>query len=181
MAAGASGMVKRFAPLFLFVVLLAALTWRLGHPGTTSVYSQMVNRDIPALSLPSLRAGEPPLTSAAFATGKPHLVNLFASWCVPCVAEAPLLMQLKQEGFPITGIAVRDSPEAVSAFLARHGDPFVMVGLDRDSRGQIALGSSGVPETFVVDRRGVIRRQFIGGLDKKSLGDVRQALVEAER
>lgn len=174
-------MVKRYAPLLLFLLIMAGLSWRLQHPGNTNVYSQMVNREIPALTLPSLQPDGRPLSSAAFATGTPHLVNLFASWCVPCVAEAPLLMQLKEEGVPITGIAVRDSPDAVRAFLARNGNPFVAIGLDRDSRGQVALGSSGVPETFVVDGRGVIRRQFIGGLDKRSLAEVRQALVEARR
>lgn len=171
--------MKRVAPLGFFVILLGGLFWMLRHPTGTNVYSQMVNREIPAISLPSARPEEPPVTSASLATGKPHLVNLFASWCVPCVAEAPLLMQLKAEGTPITGIAVRDSPTALRQFLASNGDPYVAIGLDLDSRGQLALGSSGVPETFVVDGGGVIRRQFIGGLDRKSLSDVRAALAEA--
>ncbi|MEO7786936.1 MAG: redoxin family protein [Sphingomicrobium sp.] len=172
-------MKPRFIPIFFFIALVAVFTWRLVYPPGTAVYSQLVNREIPPLSLPSARPGQPPVTSASLATGKPQLVNLFGSWCVPCMAEAPNLMRLKQEGVSIVGIAIRDRPSAVAAFLGEHGDPFGAIGLDSDSRAQVALGSGGVPETFVVDGKGVIRRQFIGGLDADSLPEVRRALAEA--
>ena len=103
------------------------------------------------------------------ATGQPRLVNVFASWCVPCIAEAPLLMELKRQGVPIDAIAVRDQPEDVADFLGRHGDPFERIGADPESRVQIALGSSGVPETFIVDGRGIIRYQHMGPIEP---GDV---------
>ncbi len=172
-------MKSRYAPIFVFIALVGALSWRLVHPAGTAVYSQMVNRPVPAFNLPSGRAGEEPLTAASLATGKPHLLNLFASWCVPCMAEAPHLARLKAEGVPIVGIAIRDRPGAVQAFLAEHGDPFSQVGLDSGSNAQVALGSSGVPETFVVDGHGVIRRQFIGGIDQDALPELRRALAEA--
>jgi cytochrome c biogenesis protein CcmG/thiol:disulfide interchange protein DsbE len=88
---------------------------------------------------------------------------------VPCIAEAPLLTELERRGVPIDAIAVRDRPEDVAAFLARHGDPFDRIGTDPESRIQLALGSSGVPETFIVDGRGVIRYQHMGPIEP---GDV---------
>ena len=120
----------------------------------------------------------PGFTSADLATGKPRLVNLFASWCVPCIAEAPVLDELKQRGVSIDGIAVRDRPEDVAAFLAKNGNPFQRIGSDPTSRVQIALGTAGVPESFVVDGRGVIRHQHIGPIEP---GDVSTILAELEK
>ena len=174
-------MTSRYTPLIVLVALAGALSWRLAHPGSTAVYSQLVHREVPALALPSALPGGAPLTAASFTTGKPQLINLFASWCVPCIGEAPFLSQLKSEGVPVTGIAVRDRPEAVAAFLAQNGNPYARIALDRDSSAQVALGSSGVPETFVVDGHGVITRQFIGGIDSAALPEVRRALAEASR
>jgi cytochrome c biogenesis protein CcmG/thiol:disulfide interchange protein DsbE len=93
------------------------------------------------------------------------IINFFASWCVPCVAEAPVLADMKRKGAPIVGIAVRDRPMDVAAFLARHGNPYQAVGADPQSQVQIALGSSGVPESFVVDGRGIVRYQHIGPIE----------------
>jgi cytochrome c biogenesis protein CcmG/thiol:disulfide interchange protein DsbE len=112
------------------------------------------------------------------ATGQPRLVNVFASWCVPCIAEAPLLMELKRQGVPIDAIAVRDKPADVAEFLGRHGNPFERIGADPESRVQIALGSSGVPETFIVDGRGIIRYQHMGPIEP---GDVPALIGEWER
>ena len=74
------------------------------------------------------------------------MVNVFASWCVPCIAEAPVLAELEARGVAIDGIAVRDKPEDVAAFLQRNGDPYDRIGADLQSNVQLALGSSGVPE-----------------------------------
>src|SRR6185503_19688975 len=91
-----------------------------------------------------------------------RLVNVFASWCVPCITEVRVLQQLAARGVTIDGIAVRDRPEDVADFLARNGDPYERIGSDARSQVQIALGSSGVPESFVIDGRGVIRYQHVG-------------------
>ena len=93
------------------------------------------------------------------------MINVFASWCVPCIAEAPLLMELKRQGVTIDAVAVRDKPEDLAAFLARHGDPFLAIGSDPESRVQLALGSAGVPESFIVDGRGIIRYQHMGPIE----------------
>ena len=170
---------RKFTPLLVFVLFVAGLSWRHNLPSASGVLSQQVTFDLPAMTLPSARAGQLPLTLSKLASGKPQLINLFGSWCLPCIAEARQLVTLKSEGIAITGIAVRDRPEAVTAFVAAHGDPFGRIGLDPDSRAQRALGAVGVPETLVIDGKGVVRHRFIGGLDAKSLDDVRRALAEA--
>jgi cytochrome c biogenesis protein CcmG, thiol:disulfide interchange protein DsbE len=106
------------------------------------------------------------------------LVNIFASWCVPCIAEAPVLAQLKARGTAIDGIAIRDRPEDVAEFLARNGDPYERIGSDQRSGVQMALGSSGVPESFVVDGQGIIRYQHVGPIMPQ---DVDVVLAELEK
>src|SRR5690606_8352675 len=96
------------------------------------------------------------------AAGRPRLVTVFARWCIPCRAEAAQLEALKRAGVPIDGIAIRDRPEDVAAFLNEFGNPFDRIGSDQQSSVQIALGSSGVPETFLIDGKGIIREQIQG-------------------
>ncbi len=93
---------------------------------------------------------------------------------MPCVAEAPLLAELERQGVPIDAIAVRDRPEDVAAFLAKHGNPFERIGSDPESRVQLALGSSGVPETFVVDGKGIIRYQHMGPIEASDVALIRR-------
>ncbi len=155
----------RLAPVLLLAVVVAALVWRLANPQDTTVHSRLAGKPVPAFSLPAAVPGKPGLASADLAGGEPRLLNVFASWCVPCVAEAPLLSELKRRGVPIDAIAIRDRSEDVAAFLADHGDPFARIGSDDNSRVQLALGSSGVPESFVVDGRGIIRYQHIGPIE----------------
>ena len=155
----------RFLPLALLLVFVAFVTWRLVNPADTAIRSQLEGKPVPAFALPAALPGRAGLSSRDLATGEPRLVNIFASWCVPCIAEAPLLIELKRRGVPIDAIAVRDRPENVASFLDRNGDPFERIGADRESRVQLALGSSGVPETFVIDGRGVIRYQHMGPIE----------------
>lgn len=152
----------RLLPVLLLAVVIAGFVWRLSNPPDEVVPSQLVGREVPAFELAPAVAGKPGLSSADLATGEPRLVNLFASWCVPCIAEAPVLEELQQRGVAIDGIAIRDRPQDVADFLARHGDPFERIGADPNSRVQLALGSAGVPESFIVDGEGVIRHQHIG-------------------
>jgi cytochrome c biogenesis protein CcmG/thiol:disulfide interchange protein DsbE len=92
------------------------------------------------------------------------LLNFFASWCLPCAQEAPVLARLRQGGATIWGIAYRDKPDAAAAFLQRHGDPFARVALDDAGAAGIAFDVSGVPETYLVDPRGIVRWSWAGGL-----------------
>lgn len=159
----------RFAPLALLVLLLAGLVWRLATPADTTVSSKLEGQPLPVFALPAMLPGKPSLSSSDLATGKPRLVNVFASWCVPCITEVGVLQRLKARGVAVDGIAIRDRPEDVAAFLARFGDPYERIGSDERSRVQIALGSSGVPESFVVDGKGVIRHQHIGPIKEDEI------------
>ena len=169
----------RFLPLAVLILFVAAVSWRLAVPSDDRIASKLEGQKLPAFDLPSATPGKPGLASGDLEGGEPRLLNIFASWCVPCIAEAPMLAELERQGVKIDAIAVRDRPEDVAAFLARHGDPFDRLGADLDSRVQIALGSSGVPETFVVDGRGVIRFQHIGPIVAADIPALRRALEEA--
>lgn len=159
----------RFLPLLVLIGFVGAVAWRLARPAEEEIRSQLVGKPVPGFALGPALPGKPGLSSADLAKGSPRLVNVFASWCVPCIAEAPLLMELKRQGIAIDAVAVRDRPEDVAAFLARHGDPFMRIGSDPESRVQLALGSSGVPESFIVDGRGVIRYQHMGPIEPADL------------
>jgi cytochrome c biogenesis protein CcmG/thiol:disulfide interchange protein DsbE len=149
-------------PLLVFLAFVGVVFFGLGRSPEVVVESKMVGKPVPAFALPGEIAGRPGLTTADLQTGRPTLVNIFASWCIPCAVEAAQLDVLKQKGAVIHAVAIRDTGAAVSQFLARHGDPFAHIGFDAESRVQIAMGSGGVPETFVVDGRGTIRYQHIG-------------------
>jgi cytochrome c biogenesis protein CcmG/thiol:disulfide interchange protein DsbE len=155
----------RFVPLLLLLAFVVAVAWRLSKPADEEIPSQLVGQRVPEFALAPVAPGKPGLSSAELAKGQPRMVNVFASWCVPCIAEAPLLLELKRRGVAIDAIAVRDRPEDVAAFLARHGDPFLSIGSDPESKVQLALGSSGVPESFIVDGRGIIRYQHMGPIE----------------
>ena len=159
----------RLAPIVLLALVIAALVWRLANPQDTTIRSRLAGKPVPQFALPPAIAGKPGLASADLARGQPRLLNVFASWCVPCVAEAPVLSDLKRRGVAIDAIAIRDRREDVAAFLTNHGDPFDRIGSDDNSRVQLALGSSGVPESFVVDGRGIIRYQHIGPIEPRQI------------
>jgi cytochrome c biogenesis protein CcmG/thiol:disulfide interchange protein DsbE len=168
----------RFLPIALLVLLVAGLVWRLMNPADTAIHSQLEGQPVPAFALPAALPGKPALSSADLATGKPKLVNVFASWCVPCITEVGVLKQLQARGVPIEGIAIRDRPEDLAEFLARNGDPYERIGSDARSQVQLALGSSGVPESFIVDGKGIIRFQHVGAIEA---GDIPTVLAELEK
>ncbi|MET0184234.1 MAG: redoxin family protein [Achromobacter sp.] len=169
----------KWAPLGAFIVLASALTYGLAKPTDTNVQSKMIGASVPEFQLAPATPALPGVSSADLANGRPHLVNFFASWCVPCVAEAPQLKAIADAGIPIVGIAVRDRPGAVARFLARNGNPFGAIGADNASQLQMAMGSSGVPESFVVDGRGKIRHQTIGPINPQDVADVIAAVKDA--
>ena len=172
--------MTRWLPISLLALIVAALVWRLANPEDTTVRSRLAGQPVPGFELPPALPGKPGLASADLAKGEPRLLNVFASWCVPCIAEAPVLAELRRRGVAIDAIAIRDRPEDVAAFLAQWGDPFDRIGDDPTSKVQFALGSSGVPETFVVDGRGIIRHQHIGDIRPEHMADLIQAYEAAK-
>ena len=169
-----------WAPLLVFVAFVSVFAAGLVKPSSKDIPSHMIGKPLPRFSLPQAVPERPGLGSANFAEGQPRLLNIFASWCVPCAAEAPQLMQLAQAGVPIEAIAIRDRSGDIQAFLARGGNPFRRIGSDTTSSVQIALGSAGVPETFVVDGRGIIRHQHIGEIRPEDLPAIMSALAAAK-
>ncbi|MPT46839.1 MAG: DsbE family thiol:disulfide interchange protein [Sphingobium sp.] len=151
-------------PLALFAGLAVFFIGGLQNDAPRVVTSALVGKPLPAFNLPAGASDRPALDSREYTKGKPRLLNIFASWCVPCAAEAPQLMALADAGVPVDGIAIRDARADVDDFLARHGNPYAHIGLDARSQVQIALGSSGVPETFLVDGEGRILHQHIGDI-----------------
>jgi cytochrome c biogenesis protein CcmG/thiol:disulfide interchange protein DsbE len=171
--------VLRFAPLVLLLLIVAALVWRLASPVDTNVHSKLEGKPVPAFTLAAALPGKPTLSSADLASGTPRLVNIFASWCVPCISEVKLLQDLKARGVAIDGIDIRDRPEDLNDFLVHNGDPYERIGSDPRSQVQIALGSSGVPESFIVDGKGIIRYQHIGAIEERDVPMILTRLEQA--
>jgi len=149
-------------PVLAFLGLGWFLYASLRPPPPAAMPSALLGKPAPALTLPPLDAKALGLGPGDLADGS-HvtLVNLFASWCVPCREEAPQLAQLaRARGVRLIGIAYKDKPDAARAFLDEYGNPFERVGSDADGRAGIEWGISGVPETFVLDRHGIVRGRF---------------------
>ena len=166
-------------PLGLFAGFVAVVLLGLLRPADRAVKSAMIGRPLPQFALPAATKAQPGLARADLADGKPHLLNIFASWCVPCAVEAPQLRALRARGVDVVGVAIRDKPDDLARFFAANGNPFSRVGADNVSAIQFALGSSGVPETFVIDGRGIIRFQHIGDIRTDQVDLIAAEVAEA--
>jgi cytochrome c biogenesis protein CcmG/thiol:disulfide interchange protein DsbE len=183
--AGPNGKNRLRRGLFAFIPLLvilamAGLFWVNMGRDPAELPSALVGKPAPGFVLPPLQGRTDGLSDADLRDGRPKLVNVFASWCVPCRIEHPVLMRLKEEGLPIYGINYKDEPTKAQAFLAQLGDPYARIGADRDGRVAIDWGVYGVPETFVLDGAGMILLRFPGPLTPEILEDrILPALDEA--
>jgi cytochrome c biogenesis protein CcmG/thiol:disulfide interchange protein DsbE len=135
------------------------------------VPSALLGKPPPDFSLPPLEGAERPGLAAADlrAPGRPALVNFFASWCAPCIAEHPYLMTLQRQGVALMGVAYKDKPADALAFLKRHGNPYRRIGVDQPGRVAIDWGLYGVPETYLIDKSGLIRWRWAGPLTEEVL------------
>lgn len=166
-------------PLALFGGFVVVVLFGLLRPADREVASAMIGKPLPQFDLRPAVPDRPGLARADFVKGKPRLLNIFASWCIPCAVESPQLALLASRGVEIDGIAIRDRREDVQAFLARNGNPFSRIGADDVSAVQLAIGSSGVPETFVIDGKGIIRYQHIGEIRAEQVPLIIEKLKEA--
>jgi cytochrome c biogenesis protein CcmG/thiol:disulfide interchange protein DsbE len=168
-------------PLLTVVIMAGFFGWSLvSGRDPASIGSVMVNRPAPELAAPALFADGKLLTADLLKTGKPVLVNFFASWCAPCLAEHPLMMRLKQrEGVTIIGIAWKNKPEEARAWLAKLGDPFAAVGTDYDGRLSLDWGLSGVPETYLIDAKGVVRLHYHAPITERDLNETILPMLKA--
>jgi cytochrome c biogenesis protein CcmG, thiol:disulfide interchange protein DsbE len=171
--------IALWLPLGLFLLFFGVVASGLIKPASRVITSKMIGKPIPTFSLPPAHAPQPGLGSASFKQGQPRLLNIFASWCIPCIAEAPVLLQMAGQGVQIDAIAIRDRPQDVARFLSRNGNPYQRIGSDVESAVQMSMGSSGVPETFVIDGRGVIRHQHIGDIRAEDVPVIMDALRKA--
>ena len=172
---------RLWVPLFAFALFIGLAAYQLTQPRDDFVESRMVGQELPYFDLPPAMEGAKGVANVDFADGAPRLLNIWASWCLPCIAEAPHLEALKEQGAEIVGVAIRDRPEDVARFLAQHGNPYVRIGRDDLSEVQLAIGSSGVPETFVIDGKGVIRYQHIGDIRESDVPVLLEQLAEARQ
>lgn len=168
-----------FLPILFFIGLGLVLASGLFKPADRTVRSAMIGQPLPAFALDPIVPGQPGFASADFGKGQPRLLNVFASWCAPCIAEAPVLLRLQAAGVKIDGVAIRDTAPAVQAFLARNGNPFDRIASDPKSTIQFALGSSGVPESFVIDAKGRIALQHVGDIRESDIPAILAAIEQA--
>jgi cytochrome c biogenesis protein CcmG/thiol:disulfide interchange protein DsbE len=141
------------------------------------VPSMLLGKHVPPFVLP----GDPNSSVGGFTdadlAGRPILVNFFASWCVPCVEEAQVLMDLKRAGVPIYGIAYKDKPAATAGFLVEHGNPYARIARDEAGRVAIDWGVTGVPESYLIDPGGIVRWRFVGPMPADvATGELKQQL-----
>jgi cytochrome c biogenesis protein CcmG/thiol:disulfide interchange protein DsbE len=181
---GATRRLLVFAPLMVFLALAALFFFRLGAGDPSKLPSALIGRPAPTLELPPVEGltenGQPvPGLSAAGFNGAVTLVNIWASWCVPCHDEAPLLTKLAEDKrFKIVGINQKDKPENARRFLGRYGNPFSAVGADANGRAAIEWGGYGVPETFVVGRDGRVAFKLVGPITTENLETVLKPQLE---
>jgi cytochrome c biogenesis protein CcmG, thiol:disulfide interchange protein DsbE len=178
-------------PLLLFAALAAVFWCRLGNTDPARIPSALIGHPAPQTALPALdgvlsNSAQVPGLDPAMFKGKVSIVNVWASWCVPCHDEAPLLLTLAQDrelqnaGFQVIGINYKDTPENARRFLGRYGNPFGILGVDGNGRAAIEWGVYGVPETFVVGRDGHIAYKMVGPITPDNIdSDLKAEIAKA--
>ncbi|MBV8849670.1 MAG: DsbE family thiol:disulfide interchange protein [Methylobacteriaceae bacterium] len=167
-----------FLPIIAFAALAALFFIRLYAGDASLLPSALIGRPVPSFNLPPLEGmSSPGLSDADLRQGRVSVVNVFASWCVPCHAEHSVLMELArdpqlQDRVALFGLAYKDQPENTRRFLGQGGNPFARIGVDASGRTAIDFGVYGVPETYVIKSDGTIAYRFVGPLSQESLRQV---------
>jgi cytochrome c biogenesis protein CcmG/thiol:disulfide interchange protein DsbE len=171
------------APLLIFGALALLFFARLFAGDASRIPSALIGQSAPPLDLPALD-GSAGLSDADLRQGHVSVVNIFASWCVPCHEEHAILLDLAAdkalaaEGVRLIGVAQKDDPENVRRFLGAKGDPYARIGVDRDGRAGIEWGVYGVPETFIVKGDGTIAFKLVGPMSAATLASVVRPQIE---
>ena len=149
------------AALLTVVALLLMIV--VGRERPPAGYIPQIGQPAPRLVAPDLAGGEP--VDSDFLAGRPWMLNVWASWCEPCLDEHPYLMKLAARGIAIVGLNYRDDAAAAAGWLAAHGNPYAAVGLDPDGRAAQAWRVAGIPMSFLIDADGTVSRRFTGAID----------------
>ena len=167
------------AAFFALSALFAVYLYQIRFEGRdiAQVPSALIDSPVPVFTLPPVEGSARPGFSNADFGGRVTLVNVFASWCVPCRVEHPILMRLAREGIPIYGVSYKDKADDANRFLGNFGNPYSRVGADVTGRVAIEWGVYGVPETFVVDADKRIRYRHVGPIMQRDLHDVIRPLL----
>jgi cytochrome c biogenesis protein CcmG/thiol:disulfide interchange protein DsbE len=174
--------MSRYLPLFGFALLLAlfgfGIWWNTQHD-PNEVPSPLINKPAPAFDLPML--DDPAhLVSKASLLGKPYLLNVFASWCIACGEEHPVLMaEGRSLGIPVIGYNYKDHPQDAKDWLRTHGNPYDLVIADFPGQTAINFGVYGAPESFLIDAQGVIRYKHIGPFTPASIAQELKPAIAA--
>ncbi len=159
-------------PVIVFGVIAGNLLWGLDPDrDPREIPSVMIDQPVPEFELAPIEGMEGlDLAAAALRNGQVTLVNFFASWCLPCRAEHPILIELvERDGVRLVGINYKNEPEEARAWLAELGNPYARIGADASGRVGIDWGVYGLPETFVIDKQGRIRYRHVGPIDARAL------------
>ena len=169
-----------WGPVVVFAGLAVALGWGLTRDPKV-LPSALIDKPVPEFNLPPVKGRTSGLASADL-SGEVSIVNVFASWCLPCKAEHPIWMDLKARNVvPIHGLNYKDTPDDASAWLNRLGDPYKRTGADLDGRVAIDWGVYGVPETFIVSADGRIAYKHVGAVTKEIVDGTLMPIVDRLR
>ncbi len=172
--------LRHLIPIALFVPLAVALGWALTHH-PRDIPSALIGKPVPQFNLPPVQGRTLGLSNGDL-VGEVSLVNVFASWCVACREEHPLLMRMRADGvIPIHGLNYKDRPDNAARWLDTLGDPYTRTGVDIDGRVAIDWGVYGVPETFVISKDGRIAHKHIGPITPQAVEDTLLPLLRRLR
>jgi len=171
--------MKRFiliTPIIFFTIIIAVLTvltlqTKEGR-NPSLIPSALIGKKAPKIGLPVVAKHIPGGFKGSDLIGRVSMVNVFSSWCVPCLAEHPQISWLAANGFPIYAINHRDNASDASSWLKKHGNPYVAVGFDPKGRASLEWGVSGIPETFIVNAKGIVTYKHVGPITEKKLKEI---------
>lgn len=168
------------APLLIFAAV-GVVFLRGFDRDPRDIPSALIDKPVPTFDLPALAGSGKPGFASADLKGEVRLINVFASWCVPCRIEHPVVSEMAKAGLPVMAINQKDKTEDALGWLAKLGDPFTAIGVDATGRTSIDFGIYGVPESFLIDREGRIRYKHVGPITPEVARDTIMPLVEALR